>query len=124
MSILHRLLIAFGLVVVVGVAQGAITIWNLGALSSKVEVATTQPITGVDAARSAWDEFRQAEQHLSSVTEGIRFENSTQMVSRFKGLVSGVESELARLQLALTSSDAQRLGGEVAELVGQWRKNA
>jgi methyl-accepting chemotaxis protein len=124
MSILHRLLIAFGLIVAVGVAQGAITIWNLGALSGKVEVATTQPITGVDAARSAWDEFRQAEQHLSSVTEGIRFENSAEVVSRFKGLVSGVETELARLRSALPSSDAQRLGSEVAELVGHWKKNA
>jgi methyl-accepting chemotaxis protein len=124
MSILHRLLIAFGLVIAVGVAQGAITIWNLGSLSGKVEVATTQPITGVDAARSAWDEFRQAEQHLSSVTEGIRFEKSAEAVARFKGLVSGVERELARLRSALMSDDAQRLGTEVTELVGQWKKNA
>lgn len=124
MSILHRLLIAFGLVVAVGVAQGAVTIWNLSALSSKVEIATTRPIMGVDAARSAWDEFRQAEQHLSGITEGIRFENSAEAVSRFKSLVSSVESELARLGSALKSENAQRLGSEVAELVGQWKKSA
>jgi len=124
MSILHRLLIAFGFVVSVGAVQGAITIWNLGALSSKVEIATTQPILGVDAARSAWDEFRRAEQHLSGITEGIRFENSTDAVARFRELISGVENELARLRSALRSEDAQRLGTEVAELVGQWKGNA
>jgi methyl-accepting chemotaxis protein len=124
MSILHRLLVAFGLIVAVGIAQGAVTIWNLNDLSGKVEIATTQPITGVDAARSAWDEFRQAEQHLSGVTEGIRFESSVDTIARFKSQVSRVESELARLRSALTSDEAQRLGTGVAELVGQWRKNA
>ena len=100
MRILHRMLVAFGCVVGVGVIQSAATLISVQSLTGKLDHATTNPLKQVDAARSVWEAFGNANAELASTLEGIRYRSSTDAIERFNAHMTMMEGELARLKSA------------------------
>ncbi len=124
MSILQRTLLAFGLVILIGVFQAAMATWNLAGLRQLVGVATIRPITGVDAARSAWDGFKSAEAFLADVTAGIRFQDSRNTLAHFQELASKIDDDLSRLRGATTSPELTVVNNEVNKKIAEWKADA
>jgi methyl-accepting chemotaxis protein len=124
MSILQRTLLAFGLVILVGVVQAATTTWNLAGLRQLVGVATVRPITGVDAARSAWDGFKSAEAFVADVTAAIRFQDSKAALSQFQELAAKIDDDLSRLRGATTSAEITAANEDVGKKFAEWRADA
>jgi methyl-accepting chemotaxis protein len=124
MSILQRTLLAFGLVILIGVFQAATATWNLAGLRQLVGVATIRPITGVDAARSAWDGFKSAEAFLAEVTAGIRFQDSKTTLAHFQEMTSKIDDDLSRLRGATTSPEITAVNDEVDKQIAEWRADA
>jgi methyl-accepting chemotaxis protein len=124
MSILQRTLLAFGLVILIGVFQAAMATWNLAGLRQLVGVATIRPITGVDAARSAWDGFKSAEAFLADVTAGIRFQDSRNSLAHFQELASKIDDDLSRLRGATTSPELTVVNNEVNKKIAEWKADA
>jgi methyl-accepting chemotaxis protein len=121
MSILHRTLLAFGLVVAVFIAQGLFVAVKLSALVDMVSISTRNPITEVDAARAAWDYFGQAHEHLETVTAGIRYQDSKAALAEFKSRADRVEEQLRRVESVAASAQATDLIRHAAGLFATWR---
>lgn len=124
MSILKRTLIAFALVITVGGVQSLSTISSLDSLSEKIDLATTKPLTQVDAARTSWDGFRDTRQFLSNHLQAIRYEDSVQMIAGFKQRIETVETELARLIETNPPEEAANLATQTVSLIDEWKNNA
>ncbi len=124
MSILKRILLAFSLVIAVGVVQSAITVTSLRSLSDEIVLATTNPLTQVDSARGAWDGFRDTRDYLADALEGIRYMASTEMIAGFKQRIEAVETQLARLMETEPSKEAAELASTSASLIGEWKNSA
>ncbi len=122
MPILHRVLLAFCVVIAIGAAQSAITVRNLRLLSAGLDSATSVPITQVDAAWRAWDAFRTAGTALSDVLDGIQDQPDAAAIARFREAAEPIDRELARALPAGARTDgaAARLPG----LVAQWKAAA
>jgi len=121
MTVFRKILIAFAVIVAVGVVQSGLTLWNITALSDRVEVATSEPLTKVDAARSAWTHFEEARDYLAEVLEGIRYQPSAETLPKFRQMVDVVESEMARLQGASGSDEAGELVADAQERLAHWK---
>src|SRR4051794_27437559 len=124
MSILKRMLLAFGLVIAVGIIQAGVTNWNLNRVADLVAVATSRPLAGVDAAHSAWDDFRQGSDLLNDIEQGIRFEDSTQKLAEFKASVGKVEEQLERLRGSTADSTVMDFNTAVDGQIAEWKQNA
>ena len=124
MSILTRILLAFSLVIAVGAVQSAITVTSLSSLSSGIELATTKPLTEVDAARAAWDGFRDTRDYLANGLEGIRIAPSSELITQFKQRIETVEAQLKRFIETQPPREATDRAGESATLVAEWKNAA
>ena len=124
MSILQRMLVAFGLVIAVGIAQAVITNWNLNRVTQLIAVATSRPLTAVDAARSAWDDFKEAGEILADVQQGIRFQDSADTLAQFKERVGKVELELGRLRQSTAAGEVMDFNTAVDGQIAEWKQNA
>jgi methyl-accepting chemotaxis protein len=129
MPILYRMLVAFGAIIIVGLVQSVLTVVNLRDLNVQIEDATSKPVAQVDAARSAWDSFQQADALLASVLQTIRFEVSSDAIARFKVFADEIDTRLAQFKAA---SDQDEHSGEgaaaavdsAAAVVAEWKKDA
>ena len=124
MSILKRMLLAFGLVIALGIVQAGITTWNLNRVADLIGVATSRPLTGVDAARSAWGEFKEASDLLADVQQGIRFQDSTKTLAAFSDMVGKVEHELGRLRESTADGVVMDFNASVDAQIAEWKGNA
>ena len=124
MRILHRMLIAFGCVVGVGIVQGAGSLISVQTLTGKVEHATTNPLRQVDAARNVWEAFGQANAELSTTLEGIRYRSSADAIARFNAHMATLEAELAKLKSARPSGEMLASTSKAEALINQWRQGA
>jgi len=122
--ILVRLMLAFAAILALGALQGAVTVWKLSELSAEVEIGMERPVVGVDAARSAWDAFRNAQGHLESVTAAIRVPEGAAALAEFARLTDRVKAELARVRATGPDADTARLLGEAGDLFGRWERDA
>jgi hypothetical protein len=121
MSVLARTLLAFSLVIAVGAAQSIFTVTTLETLSHEIELATTKPLTQVDAARAIWDGFRDTRDFLAHDLERIRIEPSAESVAGFKQRIEIVEQQLARLIGTNPAKEAADLARQSASLIAEWR---
>jgi methyl-accepting chemotaxis protein len=124
MSILKRTLLAFLLIIAVGAAQSAFTVMKLRSLSQDIDLATTKPLAQVDAARAAWDSFRDTSDYLAESLEGIRYRSSANVVAEFKQRIGKVEAKLALLIDTKSSQDAADLATKSVGLIGDWKNTA
>lgn len=124
MSILPRTLLAFSLVIAVGVAQSWFTVTSLESLNHEIELATTKPLTQVDAARAVWDGFRDTRDVLASDLEGIRIKPSSESVAEFEQRIDIVEKQLTRLIETNPAKEAADLAHESARLISEWKSAA
>ena len=124
MSILKRVLLAFSLVIGLGAVQSAMTVSSLRSLTGQIELATVKPLTQVDAARGAWDGFRDARDYLSNELEGIRYRPSSQLIGEFRQRIQIVETELTRLTESTPSQKVAELSGNNSALIGEWKSAA
>lgn len=122
MPILHRVLLAFCVVIAIGATQSALTVRNLRLLSDGLDAATSVPIAQVDAAWRAWDSFQAAGKALSEVLDGIHDQPDAAAIARFRTAAEPIDRELARA----LSGDAKADGAaaRLPELVGQWKAAA
>jgi len=123
-SILSRILTAFGVVLLVFLAQGIVAASKLSSVVKLVKVATTDPITEVDAARSAWDVFRQAHDSLEATTQAIRYQDSRATITQFRSSADSVAARLHEVEAIGSSDRSTALAKEVSDLVARWRSNA
>jgi methyl-accepting chemotaxis protein len=124
MSILKRILLAFSLVIGLGAVQSAMTVSSLRSLSGQIDQATVKPLTQVDAARSAWDGFRDARDYLSNELEGIRYRSSSQLLGEFRQRIQIVETQLARLTQTSPSRQMAELGASISAITAEWKNAA
>jgi len=124
MSILKRILLAFSLVIAVGAVQSAITVSNLTSLSRQIELATAKPLTQVDAARAAWDAFRDSRDYLADSLEGIHVQASGEMIEQFKQRIGIVEAQLGRFIKTEPSREAADRAGQSAQRIAEWKDAA
>jgi methyl-accepting chemotaxis protein len=124
MRILNRMLIAFGCVAGVGIVQNAGTLISVETLTGKIDHATTNPLKQVDAARSVWEAFGQANAELAGTLEGIRQRASADAIARFNGHVATMAAELARLRSAQPSPQMLTEADKAQQLIEQWRRGA
>lgn len=122
MPILHRVLLAFCVVIVIGAAQSAITVRNLRLLSAELDSATSAPIAQVDAAWRAWDAFRAAGMALADVLDGIHDQPDAAAIARFRAAAEPIDRELTRALAGRTGTDGA--AGRLPELVAQWKVGA
>jgi methyl-accepting chemotaxis protein len=118
------MLVAFGCVVAVGMVQGAGTLLGVRSLTAKLDRATADPLVQVDAARSVWEAFGQANIELANVLEGIRYRASTDAIATFRSQMSALEAELAKLKAARPSARMIASTAGAEKLIDQWRQNA
>ncbi len=124
MRILHRMLVAFGCVVFVGIVQSAGTLLSVQTLTGKLDHATTNPLVQVDAARSVWEAFGQAQAELASTLEGIRYRSSADAMKGFNAHMAVLDAELAKLKSAQPSAHMVASTGSAEKLINQWRQGA
>jgi methyl-accepting chemotaxis protein len=124
MSILTRILLAFSLIIVVGAVQSAITVTSLSSLSEEIEHATTKPLTQVDAARAAWDGFRDTRDYLQNGLEGIRIEASSELIAQFRQRIGTVEAQLKRFIETGPKPEAAKRAEDSARLIVEWKDAA
>jgi methyl-accepting chemotaxis protein len=124
MSILTRILAAFLLVIGVGLVQSVLTWQNVGQLSEKIGLASERPVALVDAARSAWDNFRNAREKLSDELRGDQYSDSRIAIEELRRHVGLVETELKRLMTAGGSGPVGELARQAAADVLSWTKGA
>jgi methyl-accepting chemotaxis protein len=124
MRILHRMLVAFGCVVGVGVIQNAGTLISVQTLTDKVDHATTNPLKQVDAARNVWEAFGQANTELHDTLEGIRYQPSADAIARFNRHVAAMQAELGKVKSAQPSARMIASTANAEKLIDQWRRGA
>jgi methyl-accepting chemotaxis protein len=124
MSILARTLLAFSLVIAIGAAQSLFTVTGLESLNHEIELATTKPLTQVDAARAAWDGFRDTREMLANDIEGIRIKPSSESIAEFKQRIEVVETQLSRLIDTNPAKEAADIARESAGLIAEWKSAA
>ncbi len=122
MPILHRVLLAFCVVIAIGAAQSAITVRNLRLLSDELDAATSAPIAQVDAAWRAWDAFRAAGTALSDVLDGTHDQPDAAAIARFRAAAEPIDRELARALSGGGATDGA--AARLPALVAQWRAAA
>jgi methyl-accepting chemotaxis protein len=123
-SILSRILTAFGILLMVFLAQGIVAASKLSSVVKLVKVATTDPIAEVDAARSAWDVFRQAHDYLEATTQAIRYQDSRAAIAQFRSSADSVAARLHEIDAIESADRSTALVKEVSDLVARWRSNA
>ena len=121
MSILHRVLLAFALILTIGAVQSASTYLGIRSLSGELANATAVPIAQVDAAWRASNAFQAAEAFLDRATDGIHDEDGANMILGFEALSRPIA---AQLNLALGSQRAEPSRQRLLGLVEEWRASA
>lgn len=124
MSILKRTLLGFGLIIAIVLVQGGIGLWAVDRLGNQADMATSRPIAQMDAARSAWEAFHKAEQHLADIGDGIRFHASDDSLAHFAVLIGDAEAQLAQLGVASGTAGAAAKARSVQTDVAEWKRNA
>ena len=94
MSIRHRLLVAFGLVIAIGAIGSAVTVFEIRSLSAEVDAATAPPLQQVSGAWRTSYLFDQAETTLDTSLSGLRGERQTDMILRFQNEMGLVKAAL------------------------------
>jgi len=123
-SILSRILTAYGIVLMVFLAQGIVAASKLSSVVKLVKVATTDPTTELDAARSAWDLFQQAQGHLRATTQGVRCQDSRAAIAQFRSRADGITAQLEEVATIGSSDRSIALVKQVSDLIARWRSNA
>ncbi|MBL8832038.1 MAG: HAMP domain-containing protein, partial [Rhodospirillales bacterium] len=124
MPILARLLLAFASILALAALQGAVAVWKLSDLSAAVETGMERPVVGVDAARSAWDAFRNAQAHLENVTAAIRVPEGAAALAEFATRIDKVKGELARVRATDPDAATAQVLGEAGDLLARWERDA
>jgi methyl-accepting chemotaxis protein len=124
MSTLHRLIIAFALVVAIGTAQGMLAYVNLGMMGEKVTLVATKPIAGVDNARAAWSSYLAAQAYLAGFLELTRPQESRKAIERFNALVKVLDEHLDHLAAWATTAVAADKLKVLKKDVELWRSSA
>jgi len=124
MSILIRIVAAFTLVIGIGLLQSALTMRSIGHLSDQITVVAERPVTLVDAARSAWDGFRDARESLSEVLAGDRYRDSRAAIANLKREIGLVESDLQRLGAAGGNGPTAEMSRQAAAQIVTWKAAA
>ncbi len=119
MLLLHRVLLAFGLIIAIGAVQSATTVANVRSLSAGLDQATAVPIARVDAAWRVEDAFRRSSTFLTSVLDGIHDQTDDDAIARFQALSAPIESGLAR---ALVGAPPASAG--LVRAIAQWKAAA
>ena len=124
MRIVHKLLIAFGLVIGIGVVQNTIAGFKMGQLNNDVQLATSNPLIQIESTRNTWEAFGEAESVLNAMLDGIRFQDRQVALRKFRTHMSQVDAELNRLNSAAPSDELVRMTSAAMELIDNWEADA
>ena len=121
MTILQRVLVAFGLILGICALQGASTIVGIDALSDSLTRTSALPIAEMDAAWRVSDAFHEADAFLSRLLDGIHDQTRAEALPHFHALIDPIEAELRR---ALGDSESARAEGGLIDDVAVWEAGA
>ena len=121
MTILQRVLLAFGLIIGIGALQGLSTIIGVGSLSGSLTEASVLPIARMDAAWRVSDAFHEADAFLSRSLDGIHDQKRSDAIARFHLLTDPIDDELGR---ALGGVEAASMAKVLVSEVADWKKAA
>ena len=123
MKTLHRMILAFLLVVAMGAAQGLFVLHSLSAVRDQVGFVATKPIVGVDSARAAWSAYRDAGNHLAQFLAMTQPQDSKSALQAFNALADTLDGHLQRLATATAGAAAEKLAAVRGD-VKRWRESA
>ena len=124
MSILSRLMLAFAVVVSIGLAQGVVTFCKLDRLGTDVETLATRSLVAVDNARSALAEFREAEVLLGEYLEMVRPRQSSEALAEFDRHLLVLGENLKRLIETAADPGLARQATSIQDATIVWRNEA
>ncbi len=121
MSILHRCLVASGLIIAIGAVGNVTAVVQVNSLSTQVDAATAPPLRQVDGAWRVAAAFNNAEQVLATTLSGLRDQPQSDMEARFGAAIAPVETELARAFPASAAVDHDALA-RLHHQISQWQE--
>jgi PAS domain-containing protein len=121
---LHRLVLAFAVVVAVGTAQGLLMLSYLGALGERVSFVASKPIVGVDQARAAWSAYRDAQISLAEALDMIQNRDERELITSFESRVAVLDEHIRQLVGAMTAIPAREKLETLATDVLLWKEHA
>lgn len=124
MRIIHKLLIAFALVLGIGIVQNVMSASKMDQLVSDVRRATHNPLTQIEATRNVRESFTQAEGVLQQVLDSVRFQDSSDAVRQFRAHMSRVDAGFKLLGTAGPSDQLVQKARDAKSAVDVWRNNA
>lgn len=123
MSISHRILLAFSLIVAVGAVASGTTVFRVNSLSGHVDQAIDLPLRQVDGAWRIAHAFDQAEASLGNSMAGLRDETQATMAAEFQRVAQPIEGLLASAFPANAAVD-HALVKNLSQQIDTWRAEA
>lgn len=97
MSIFRRILLTCLAILALGTAQTGYSLYQIHEIRAGLDKATSLPVAQLDAAYSAWDAFRSAEEHLDDLTSGTRFMPAAEAANKLRLLSGRAAGQLERI---------------------------
>ena len=124
MKMLPKILIAFLLLVSLSLLQGVFSNYHLRSTSNDIAEASSYPVAQVDAARSAWNYFQQAHDHLAVSLQMIERGDDAKRAIHFGELISKTDDQIRKYLESHPSSEGQALAEQARKDVFRWRITA
>ena len=121
MTILQRVLLAFGLIIGIGALQGVATVIGIRSLSASLTEASVRPLEQVDAAWRVSDSYMKAEAFLERSLDGIHDQKRADAITDFGRFAAPIEAELRR---ALPDSEAEPDEAHLVDDIHKWHEAA
>ncbi len=123
MSTLQRMFAAFAAVVIIGAAQGFLMLSSLDSVGEKAIYLSTKPLMSVDNARSAWANYRDAQELLAKF-QATKDQKAEAVLGDFDGNVTKLGEHLERVAEAVTSAQAVDILNSLKSDVWEWNQKA
>ena len=121
MPILHRLLLAFGLIIAVGAVQSTTTFLSVRFFSADLVAASARPIAEIDAAWYTLQAFHVTEDFLNHALEGVSVEESATLLHDFDRRGAALEKSVGELAAIpaneIGNAPRQHLAGTVRDWI-------
>ncbi len=124
MSMLQRLIVAFAIVIFIGIGQGLLMMHNLAALGERANFVATKPIASVDRARAAWTAYRDAQLFLADALELVSIRGAKSITTEFDARTTKLDDHLSHLAEATSSAAAAQSLTDVRASVSLWEEKA
>ncbi len=124
MSIRKKLFLGFLALIVIAVLQGISLVRQVNSVEETASKALEGPLAAIDHAHEAWDEFRDAREHLDRIQALIRPEDVQFSAEGFMAAFKAFETHLQAAGQASLSQDTKNAITALQSQSDEWQKLA